>query len=158
MNEKIFFIFIFCVFLFAGCRSTNIPSDGGATTEARSDLSELQSKQSDSAATAERIQGASTILEEAVRELTAAGAELEERITAAEGTASEREDLDTEFEWLLEQIRSQELPAATGEPGTAPESDTAGRENRETESWPGGNDSSANPCPCGHGCRNFYKV
>lgn len=100
MNEKRFFIFIICAFLFASCRTT-VLYNGSTATEVRDNLSELQSAQSDAAGTAGKI--------------TEQSAELADRIRDAANTASEGARNNKELESILGTIRNQKLPERSGE-------------------------------------------
>lgn len=115
-HEKIMFIFCFVFFVFCSCRTTNVPSDGGAAAEVRNDLSEIQSEQSEVAGTAERIDGTST--------------ELEKGLTEAQGTAREREELDKEFKRILDEIRNQRSKETESNPGIEPNDSGKGPQNQ----------------------------
>lgn len=87
-NEKTGLILCGLLLVFVSCKSTDIPNPGNPAGSVRSDLSKIQSEQSDINGTAER---------------------LKERINAAESTAAAREELDEEFERILSEIREQRI-------------------------------------------------
>lgn len=105
------FIVIFCIGYLSCCCSNNVRSDGGTAAEVRSDLSELQSEQSDSAATTERIVNTSS-------ELAEQSAEIADGIGNAQATITEREDIDSAFKRILEEIRNQRSTPGRENPGT----------------------------------------
>ena len=56
MFKKLCFLLCFILVLFS-CKSTELPSNTGTASEVRSDLSELQSSQSEAGITGEQIAG-----------------------------------------------------------------------------------------------------
>lgn len=93
-REKIF-IFSIVALLFVSCRSTNVLHNGEPATEVRDNLSELQSEQSDSAITSERITADSANIEAGLRDI--------------KEELRDRETDDSDFEQILKIIRDQQL-------------------------------------------------
>lgn len=56
MFKKLCFLFCF-IFVLISCKSTELPGNTGTASEVRSDLSEIQSQQSETGITGERIAG-----------------------------------------------------------------------------------------------------
>lgn len=56
MFKKLCFLLCFILFLYS-CKSTELPGNTGTASEVRSDLSELQSSQSGTGITGERLAG-----------------------------------------------------------------------------------------------------
>lgn len=105
MNEKIIIsVFLFSLFL-SGCRTT-VLYNGNTDADVRSDLSELQTEQSDSAETAATI--------------TERSGELAEGIREAAGTAESGEKNNRELESLIKTIRGQKLTERSGENEAGP--------------------------------------
>lgn len=94
-SEKILF-FIAVSFIFVSCKSTKLLYNGNAAAEVRSDLSELQSQQSETAITSERI--------------TAASGNIENGLQDVASELTDRESDSTDFEQILARIREQKLP------------------------------------------------
>lgn len=104
MNEKIIIsVFLFSLFL-SGCRTT-VLYNGSTDADVRSDLSELQTEQSETAGTAAAIDAG---------------------IKEAAGTAADGEKYNREFESIIEAIRNQKLPERSGENTTGNEAGPAG--------------------------------
>lgn len=102
LNEKAVLIICHFLFLFTGCKSTDIPNPGIPAVEVRSNLSELQSEQSEINGTAER-------LDAGINAAASTADRLEAGIRSAAGTASAGKELNTEFEQILNEIRNQSV-------------------------------------------------